>query len=232
MRTFKLPAANLRVKRRVRYKVIVFDIDGTIAKHVSSWRYIHEKLGLWDELACRYQDKFLAGKISYRKFCELDAAHWKDLPEKRIKEIFASAQYTKNAVRHIRRLKKMGFKMVAVSTGLQYMAERVKKELKFDYVLSNRLISKRGFITGKVKINIAHGAKGDIVKKILRKFCVTQNEIISVGDNAGDIPLAKHSGYSIAFNSSDKVFSGMVDYDCRTKDFKEVFKKIVSVSKA
>jgi phosphoserine phosphatase len=216
----------------MKYRLIIFDIDGTIAKHISSWRYIHEKLGLWYELAYRYQEKFLAGKISYRKFCESDAALWKGLPEKKIKEIFKRVPYIKNASHYIRKLKKMGFKLAAISTGLQYLAERIKKELKFNYVLSNRLISGRGVLTGKVKINITHGAKGKILRGIFRKFCVKPQEVICVGDSSGDIPLTKHSGYSIAFNSSDEAFTKIVDYNCKTRDFKEVFKKIVSISNA
>jgi len=214
----------------MNYKLIIFDIDGTIAKHISSWRYIHEKLGLWYEQAYRYQEKFLAGKISYRKFCELDAAHWKGLPEKKVKEIFQKAAYVKNAPRYIRKLKELGFKLVAISTGLQYIAERIKKELKFDYVLSNKLISRKGILTGKAKINITHGAKGKILRRILNKFHVKPQEVICVGDSSGDIPLIKHSGYSIAFNSSDEAFSKIVDYNCKTKDFKEVFKKIIQIN--
>jgi HAD superfamily PSPase-like hydrolase len=214
----------------MKYRLIIFDIDGTIAKHISSWRYIHEKLGLWYELAYRYQEKFLAGKISYRKFCEFDAAHWKGLPERKIREIFKKVPYAKNAAQYIGKLKEMGFKLAAVSTGLQYIAGRIKKELKFDYVLSNRLISRKGVLTGKVKINITHGAKGKILGKILKRFRVKPQEVICVGDSSGDIPLTKHSGYSIAFNSSDETFSKMVNYNCKTKDFKEVFKKIVSIS--
>lgn len=225
-----LPADSLPAEKKMKYKVIIFDIDGTITKHISSWRYIHEKLGLWDELAHRYQDEFLAGKISYRKFCELDAAHWRGLSERKIKEIFKKAPYSKNAVCCIRQLKKMGFKLAAISTGLQYMADRIKKELKFDYVLSNRLISRRNRLTGGVEINITHGAKGNIFGKISRKFRVRPHEIISVGDSIGDMPLAKKSGYSIAFNSSEETFSKIVNYNCKTKDFKEVFEKILSVS--
>jgi len=216
----------------MKYKLIIFDIDGTITKHISSWRYIHEKLGLWYDLAYRYQEKFIAGKISYRKFCELDAAHWKGLPERKIREIFQKAPYVKNARRYLKRLKELGFKLVAISTGLQYIAERIKKELGFDYVLSNRLISREGILTGKVKINITHGAKGKILGRILKRFRVKPDEVIVVGDSSGDIPLVKNSGYSIAFNSSDRKFSQMVDYDCRTKDFKKVLEKIVSISEA
>jgi len=214
----------------MKYKLIIFDIDGTITKHISSWRYIHEKLGLWYDLAYRYQEKFLAGKISYREFCELDAAHWKGMPEKKIRAIFQKAPYVKNAKRYLRNLKEMGFRLVAISTGLQYIADRIKKELGFHYVLSNRLISRKGILTGKVKINITHGAKGKILRRILKRFRVKPEEVIVVGDSSGDIPLVKNSGYSIAFNSSDREFSRMVDYDCGTKDFKEVVEKIVSIS--
>ncbi len=214
----------------MKYKLIIFDIDGTIVKHISSWRYIHEKLKLWDELACRYQEKFIAGKISYRKFCELDAAHWKGLPDKKFAEIFKKVPYTKNAKYCIKKLKEIGFKLTAVSTGLNYLACRIKEGLKFDYVVSNRLISRKGVLTGKVKINVGHGAKGKVLTKIIKKFSVKPHEVISVGDSAGDIPLAKCSGYSIAFNSSDDSFSKIVNYNCKSTDFKEVFKKIISIS--
>lgn len=215
----------------LKYKAIVFDIDGTVVKHISSWRYIHEKLGLWDVLAYRYQEKFLAGKISYKRFCELDAANWKGLPEAKIIKIFKKVPYAKNAKLCLKKIKQIGFKLIAISTGLQYIAERIKKEFDFDYVLCNRLIAKRGKLTGKVEINITHGAKGMALKKILKKINIKPSQVISVGDSAGDIPLATISGYAIAFNSSDKTLSKIVDYNCRTKDFKEIFSKIASVSK-
>ena len=113
----------------MKHKLVVFDIDGTITRHISSWRYIHEKLGLWDILAKKYQDQVLAGKISYRRFCELDAAHWKGIEAKKLHDIFKHVKYSKNARKAIKKLKKAGFKLAAVSTGLQFVAERVKKEM-------------------------------------------------------------------------------------------------------
>ncbi len=214
----------------MKYKLIVFDIDGTITRHISSWRYIHEKLQLWTNRAFRYQEDFFAGKISYRKFCELDAAHWKGMKISRLRSIFKDVRYSHNAVRSIARLKKSGFKLVAVSTGLQFMADRVRKELKFDYAISNRLSSRSGKLTGSVKINLEHGAKHTVLAGIYRKFGVKPREVISVGDSEGDIPLAKNSGYSIAFNSSSPDLSKIVDYNCKSKDFDEVYKNIVYIS--
>ena len=214
----------------MKYKVIIFDIDGTVTQPVSSWRYIHEKLGKWNALACRYQEMFLARKISYRKFCELDAAHWKGLPERKIEGLFKNVPYARNAVTSIKKLKKMGLKMIAVSTGLQYLPRRLEKELGFNYILSNQLESRNGVLTGRVRIKITHGAKARALKKILKEIRVRPSQVISVGDSEGDIPLAKISGYSIAFNSSSPALSKIADYNCKTDDFSDVYEKIKEIS--
>ena len=212
------------------YKLIIFDIDGTITKHISSWQLIHEKLNLWKEQASMYQDRFLRGRISYKRFCQLDAACWKGMPEERIAGIFKPVDYTKSARMCIRQLKARGFKLAAISTGLQYIAQAIKKDLSFDFVLSNRLISKKGLLTGDVEINISHGAKAKTLRNILRHFNVKPHEVISIGDSAGDIPLAKNTGYSIAFNCKDKALKKAVKYNCITDNFKEVYNKIIEIN--
>jgi phosphoserine phosphatase len=110
------------------------------------------------------------------------------------------------------------------------MCDRIRKELKFDYAVSNRLSVRRGVITGKVMIRLEHGAKDRIFRQMLKKFHAKPEEAISVGDSEGDIPLAKRCGYSIAFNSTSEKLSRMADYNCRTRDFKELYKKIMAVS--
>ena len=211
----------------MKYRLIIFDIDGTITKHVSSWRLIHEKLNLWKKEASKYQDRFLAGKISYKRFCELDAACWKGIDEKEIIKLFKPIEYSNNAKKYIKQLKKDGFKLAVVSTGLQYIPDIIKDELELDYVIANRLLSRKGILTGKVAINITHGAKGKTVKDILKRFNLKSHQAIGIGDTEGDISLAKNTGYSIAFNSSSKMFSDIVDYSCKTKNFKELYEKIV-----
>jgi phosphoserine phosphatase len=178
----------------MKYKLIVFDIDGTITRHISSWRYMHERLGMWDTIAFKYQKKFLRGEISYRQFCEYDAAHWKGIREDRIKKIFRGTKYTRNARRYIKKLKKMGFKLAALSTGLQYIPERIKKELDIDYCLSNKLLSRGGVLTGGVRINIQYSGKGVIFRQIMKKFKAAKSETISVGDSAGRYPHGQEFG--------------------------------------
>ncbi len=214
----------------MKYKLIIFDIDGTITRHISSWRYIHEKLGLWDVLAKKYQDMFLAGKISYRKFCELDATHWKGMKAAKLYNIFKKVQYSKNAKKIIKQFKKEKFKIAAVSTGLQFVAERLKQDLDLDYIIGNRLNVRKGKLTGGVTINIGFGGKGKVVKKIMKRFNVKKSETIAIGDSEGDIPMIKASGYGIAFNSTSPELSKIANYNCKKVDFIEVYEKITEIS--
>jgi phosphoserine phosphatase len=212
------------------YRLVIFDIDGTITRHVSSWRYMHERLGIWDALAERYQERFLKGEITYRRFCELDASHWKGMRTSEIRKIFKEVPYSKNVVRCLRRMKRLGLRLAAISTGLQFVADRVKDEPGFDYVLSNRLLEKNGVLTGRVRIKIGHGAKGALVERLARRFGVRPRQMICVGDSDGDIPLARRCGYSIAFNCTSRRLAKISDYVCRTMDFKEIEEVIEKVA--
>ncbi len=214
----------------MKYKLIIFDIDGTITRHISSWRYIHEKLDLWDVLARKYQEQFLSGKISYRRFCELDAAHWKGLSIKKLRDVFKNIKYSRNAKDVVGKLKSMGFKLAAVSTGLQFITDRIKDELDFDYVIGNRLNVRKGKLTGGVRINISHGAKGKTVRDILKRFKIKPSQMIAVGDSEGDMPMLKVAGYSIAFNFSSPELSEIADYACHSKDFMEIYRVIKKIS--
>jgi phosphoserine phosphatase len=44
-----------------RYKLAVFDLDGTLTSERSIWEYIHKRLGKWYGFAEEYQKRFLAG---------------------------------------------------------------------------------------------------------------------------------------------------------------------------
>ncbi len=219
----------MRNKKSMKYRIVVFDLDGTLTQHVSSWRLIHEKLGMWDEDACYYQEQFFKGKISYRKFCLLDAQHWKGLAAADITSHLHAIPYSKNVKSALRKLKKLGFKLAIISTGLDLLAYKVKKDLAIDYCICNKLDVSKGRLTGRVKIDVSHGEKGKIFKRLLKKAGIKPEEAIFVGDSATDKPAAKAAGYAIAFNALDSGLTEIADYTCRTKDFREVFNRIMII---
>jgi hypothetical protein len=40
------------------YRALALDVCGVLTTHKSVWQFIHEKLGLWEGTAIRYQDEF------------------------------------------------------------------------------------------------------------------------------------------------------------------------------
>ncbi len=204
-------------------KLIVFDVDGTITQHPSSWQYLHEYLNVWDGNADKYQKRFLAGKISYAEFCRLDACHWKGMRVQKIRKMFQKIPYTKNLKRYIPLLKKKGFKLASISTGLHMLSERIKRELGFEEIMANRLLARHGVLTGGVRVDVSFRGKGAAFRKVLRKFGVAPHEVICIGDGEGDIPMMRRAGFSIAFDPKNKHVAEIADYVCRTKDFKEVY---------
>jgi phosphoserine phosphatase len=183
-------------------KLAVFDLDGTLTQERSIWEYIHKQLGRWYGFAEEYQKEFLAGKISYDRFCELDAEVWKGMRVAELLEIAKTVPFHQGADELISYLKNKGLKLAMVSSGLSILSHWVHQKYGFDYSVSNDLLYEDGTLTGKVKIQVYYDKKAEWVKRILKQFKMKSEEVIAIGDSLGDIDMFQVVGFSIAFNSS------------------------------
>lgn len=185
-----------------RFKLVVFDLDGTLTRERSIWEYIHIRLGKWYGFAEEYQNQFLAGKISYEEFCERDAQVWKGMKVEELLEIVKTVPFHPGAHELMAYLKQRGLKLSVVSSGLSILSDWVHEKYGFDYSVSNDLLQENGVLTGKVKIQVYYDKKAEWVKRILERFHVKPEEVIAIGDSIGDIDMFQLVGFSIAFNSS------------------------------
>jgi phosphoserine phosphatase len=184
------------------FKLAVFDLDGTLTQERSIWEYIHKQLGRWYGFAEEYQKEFLAGKISYDRFCELDAEVWKGMRVAELLEIARTVPFHQGAEELIRYVKNKGLKLAMVSSGLSILSDWVHQKYGFDYSVSNDLLHEDGTLIGKVKIQVYYDKKAEWVKRILKQFGMKPEEVIAIGDSLGDIDMFRMVGFSIAFNSS------------------------------
>jgi len=184
------------------FNLVIFDLDGTLTQERSIWEYIHKQLGKWYGFAEEYQNQFLAGKISYERFCELDAEVWKGMSVEELLEIVKTVPFHRGADELINYLKNKGLKLTMVSSGLSILSHWVHEKFGFDYSVSNDLLHENGILTGKVKIQVYYDKKAEWVKKILKQFGMMPEEVIAIGDSVGDIDMFQMVGFSIAFNSS------------------------------
>ena len=189
-------------KKNQQFKLVVFDLDGTLTRERSIWEYVHIRLGKWDGFAEEYQKQFLAGKISYEEFCERDARVWKGMKVEELLEIVKTVPFHPGADELMAYLKQKEMKLSVVSSGLSILSDWVHQKYGFDYSVSNDLLQENGVLTGKVKIQVYYDKKAAWVKRILERFHVKPEEAIAIGDSLGDIDMFQMVGFSIAFNSS------------------------------
>jgi phosphoserine phosphatase len=214
------------VKENQCYKLVIFDLDGTLTQERSIWEYIHKQLGKWYGFAEEYQNQFLAGEISYEEFCERDAQVWKGMKVKELEEIVKAVPFHPGIDELISYLKQKGLKLAMVSSGLSLLTNWVHQKYGFDYSVSNDLLHGDGVLTGKVKIQVYFDKKSEWVEKILKQFGVNPEEVIAIGDSKGDIDMFQMVGFSIAFNSSCSDLDQIANLCLTSKNLKDIIPKL------
>jgi phosphoserine phosphatase len=209
-----------------RFKLVIFDLDGTLTQERSIWEYVHKRLRKWYGFAEEYQKKFLAGEISYDRFCELDAEVWKGMKVEGLSEIVKTVPFHPGVDELIGHLKQKGLKLAMVSSGLSLLSDWVHERYGFDYSVSNDLLHENGVLTGKVKIQVYYDKKAEWVKKILKQFGIRPEEMIAIGDSRGDLELFRMAGFSVAVNSSCKDLDQMASSCVQSQNLADVIPQL------
>ncbi len=214
------------MKKHPGYKLVIFDLDGTLTKERSIWEYIHKQLGKWYGFAEEYQNQFLAGEVSYQEFCERDAEVWKGMTVEELMEIVKTVPFHPGADELINYLKEKGLKLSMVSSGLSILTHWVHEKYGFDYSVSNDLLHENGILTGKVRIRVYYDKKAEWVKRIMKKFGAKPEEVIAIGDSRGDLDMFQMVGFSIAFNSSSHELNQIAKVCISSENLTDIITKV------
>ena len=214
------------MEKNQRYKLVIFDLDGTLTRERSVWEYIHKKLEKWYGFAEKYQQRFLAGEISYEQFCELDAQVWKGMKVEELTHIVETVPFYPGVDELINHLKKKGLKLGMVSSGLSVLSTWVHQRYGFDYSVSNDLVHENGVLTGKVRIQVHYDQKAVWVNKILNQFGVRPEESIAIGDSLGDMDMLQMAGFSVAFNSSCQDLEQIADVCIKNQNLADIIPEL------
>jgi phosphoserine phosphatase len=182
-----------------KLRLVVFDVDGTLMDAVSSWQFLHERLGTWDK-GKQYAEQFFQGTITYEDWAKQDASLWRGSKIEKVRGIIDGIPYTIGARGVVTTLRKNGFKVVLLSAGLSLLKERIEREIGVDEYLANDLEVENGFLTGEVKVNVAIDNKDTVLLRMLKKFNLGIDECAAVGDDETMIPLFEKVSLPIAFN--------------------------------
>jgi phosphoserine phosphatase len=101
------------------------------------------------------------------------------------------------------KLKRAGWRLLAVSGGFSIITDRLKDELGLDHIASNELIFKDQKLSG-VDINV-NSDKTNAIAKVIRQWNEKKEDTVAVVDGANDLKLFDIAGLKVAFNAQELV---------------------------
>ncbi len=142
----------------------------------------------------------LRGEIKWEEGLRQRIAVLKGIKKEMAEEVADSMPYMKGAHELCSELKRKGYTLIGITGGFGIFADRVKKELGFDYLFSNQLVFNDGELVGveplKVKSNRVEG-----LVELLVKIEAKKENVVAVVDGANDMKVFRHASVMIAFNA-------------------------------
>ena len=99
-----------------------------------------------------------------------------------------------------------GVKLLLVSGGFRFFADRLQQRLGIDFTISNQLELDGGRLTGKlVGAVVDADAKAARFREVARALGAARGQTVAIGDGANDLPMLAEAGLSVAYRAKPVV---------------------------
>ncbi|WP_461833479.1 phosphoserine phosphatase SerB [Desulfothermus sp.] len=188
-------------------RLIAFDMDSTLIQ-TEVIDELAKRKGVYEEVK-RITERAMHGELDFKESLKRRVALLKGLEASVLFDVAKNLPLTDGALKLIKNLKILGYKIAIISGGFTFFGEYLKKRLNIDYVFANELEIKDNVLTGKVVGDIIDGEKkAEILKKLARIENISLEQVIAVGDGANDLPMLNLAGLGIAFRAKPIVREG------------------------
>jgi len=186
----------------MKYKAVIFDMDGTLIRNTDSVTYLC--------LLHQVNQKILAD-INYRELH--DEISWIDADYERAKLICGlSLEKIKTHFDHhiqlingieetINILKNRGVIKLLVTAGPKQVAEVITNRYGFDDHFGSEYETIDGQFTGRITFHMRDSGKVDCLRNGCKSRRISLKDCAAVGNSSSDIELFKVAGRSIALNA-------------------------------
>lgn len=196
------------------FKLIAFDMDSTLI-NIECIDEIADVVGKKTEVAA-ITEATMRGEIKdFKESLRRRVALLKGVPVAALQRVYDERlRLNPGADTLVAACRAAGLKVLLVSGGFTFFANRVKDRLGIDYARSNLLAEADGHLTGEVLTqswgDICDGAeKRRTLLEVASLLGVEARHCIAVGDGANDLPMmgacADSGGLSVAYHAKPKV---------------------------
>ncbi len=192
------------------FKLIAFDMDSTLI-NIECIDEIADAAGRKAEVAA-ITEAAMRGEITdFKDSLRRRVALLKGVPEAALHEVFEQRlRLNPGAKTLVDTCKAHGMKVLLVSGGFTFFADRVCEMLSIDYARSNVLAIGNGHLTGDVVTqdwgDICDGAeKRKMLLHICQQMGISPSQAIAMGDGANDLLMMGEAGLSVAYHAKPKV---------------------------
>lgn len=216
-----------------KYKLVCFDVDGTLVDNVKfSWQVFHDYFETDKHRREDAKNAFFSGKITYKQWAEHDISLWKEGDAKK-QDFFRAMKDLKlmnGAMETLKELKKNKIKLAIISGSLNIILERFipnYEEFFDDVFLSRIYFGEDGSITKVDATEYDMDGKALALKKIADKEKIKLSECVFIGDYLNDLKIMQEAGLGIAFNCIHDELKQVAGVVIEKKDLREVLKYIL-----
>lgn len=195
----------------MRYKLVAFDMDGTLVVGDSCWGVIHRYFGTQKGALCNLE-AYERGEIDYPEFMRRDIVLWRPVPTiEKISAILSSYTLAPNVKDVVGEVHRRSYQTVIITGGLDILANEVGEELKISNVVANGLeVDERGYLTGEGIFRVEPSQKDVNLTQLTRALGVSSEECVAVGDSKYDAKFLKFSGLGVAIGG-DPILARVAD---------------------
>jgi len=196
--------------RLVDFKLIAFDMDSTLI-NIECIDEIADAVGKKAEVAA-ITEATMRGEIKdFKESLRRRVALLEGVPVSALQQVYDERlRLNPGATELVATCKAAGLKVLLVSGGFTFFADRVKERLGIDFARSNLLDAADGKLTGRVVTqswgDICDGAeKRRTLLEVASLLGIAPQQTIAVGDGANDLPMMAEAGLSAAFHAKPTV---------------------------
>jgi phosphoserine phosphatase len=196
------------------FKLIAFDMDSTLI-NIECVDEIADAAGLKAEVAAITEATMRGDIADFKESLRRRVALLRGVTVADMERVYVERlQLNPGAAELVAACKAAGLKLLLVSGGFTFFADRIRDRLGIDFTRSNVLEIESGPNCGQLTGRMVNQPWGDICdgaekRKMLLETCaqlgISPKQAIAVGDGANDLPMMGEAGLSVAYHAKPKV---------------------------